>query len=125
MSEAIFALVGVIVGSLTTIAIEVLRSRNEQHQRRTDALRTASAAFTSTLARIDLLSSAVKDLERREEALQELRRLQIQARSEYETLRLLLESKATQQAGRMALRHAWALWKEAETGIDPRAYQFP
>ncbi len=124
MSEAVFALLGVLFGSLTTIAVESMRSRREQHQRRTDALRVACAAFTSTLARIDLLSSAVKDSGHRDGVLQQLRDLQLQARSEYETLRLLLDSEATQRAGRMALRHAWALWKQAETGVDPRASEY-
>ena len=47
------------------------------------------------------------------------------ARVECERLRLLLESKDTRRAERLAQRHAWAVWRFARDGIDPRADQYP
>jgi len=37
-----------------------------------------------------------------------------------EQLRLLLDDKSTQRAARLALRHAYAVWVTAQSGVDPR-----
>ncbi len=39
-------------------------------------------------------------------------------------MRLLSRSTETQRAGRYALRHVWAIWKESETGVDPRGAEY-
>jgi non-ribosomal peptide synthetase component F len=124
MSEAIFALVGVALGSLTTVAIELMRSRAESRREVREALRVAAATFTTTLAQIDLQSSAVREPDRREAALARLPDLQVQARGQYETLRLLLTQESTQRAARLVLRHSWAMWRQAETGEDPRGHEY-
>jgi hypothetical protein len=124
MSEAIFALVGVALGSLTTIAIELMRSRAENRRELRDALRAAAAGYTTTLAQIELQSWALEDPQRRDAALARLPELQVQARGQYESLRLLLTSEQTQRAARMVLRHSWGMWRQAETGVDPRAQEY-
>jgi hypothetical protein len=43
----------------------------------------------------------------------------------FERLRLLSRSTETQRSGRFALRHIWAIWKQAETGNDPRQAEYP
>jgi hypothetical protein len=48
-----------------------------------------------------------------------------EARAGCERLRILLTEMETQRAARLALRHAYAIWKTAETGVDPRAAQYP
>jgi hypothetical protein len=124
VSEAIYALLGVLIGSLTTIAVELMKSRSQRDQHRNELVRVACAELTSTLAQIDLYSSAVRDSVRRDAAIQRLGELQVEARAKYETLRLVLDSKETQESGRMALRHAWAMWQQAVTGVDPRAGEY-
>lgn len=47
-----------------------------------------------------------------------------EARVSCERLRILLDDKEAQQAARLALRHAYAVLKRAQTGKDPRADQF-
>ena len=116
MSEAIFGFVGVLVGAMTTVVLDVLRSSGERKRERQEALREACAAFTSVLAQIDLQSSAIRHTAtdeaqstRASDGRGRLPELQVQARRAYETLRLLLESQDTQESGRMVLRHSWSL----------------
>jgi hypothetical protein len=65
------------------------------------------------------------ELNERPEVKQQVRIHLDDARVEVERLRLLIESRATQEAARMALRHLWAVWHLAEHGTDPRANEFP
>jgi hypothetical protein len=97
----------------------------ERERSTAEALRLAAAELTATLANIDLLASGLKrsaDQDHRR-TLEQLSSLQREARARYETLRLL-GSRETQRAGRMALRHAWAMWRQAETGDDPRSDEY-
>lgn len=47
-----------------------------------------------------------------------------EARTGYERIRLLSDSMHVQEAGRFALRHAFAVWQEAKGEGDPREGQF-
>ncbi|MGH9190443.1 MAG: hypothetical protein ACRD0Q_10500 [Acidimicrobiales bacterium] len=121
MIVALFAFIGVLVGSLTSIALEVWRSSSDRKARRADALRVASAAFTSSLTRIERIApQLVLQEARKDELIDQLRGLQVQAAAEYEVLRLLLRSLQTQEAGLKTLRFAWTLWQDAIKGVHPR-----
>jgi hypothetical protein len=129
-------LIGVVVGGVVSgglaLTIERLRARVETDRRRQDALRTACADFTAAVVTMRHLSwllrhqptrSGLRELlapSQREKTLARLEAAQEDARVGFERLRLLSASSATQEAGRWLLRHAYAVWKEAETGVDPR-----
>jgi hypothetical protein len=112
-----------LIGSITTVIIEYIRSRDDRNRRRIEALRLSAAAFTATVAHIELLAAAVIfDNEGRADVLRHLGELQRQARAEYEVVRLLLVRGATQETGLKVLRRAFQLWKEAErNGVHPRS----
>ena len=84
--------------------------------------RTAAAAFTGTVARLELLAGHLLDPVRRNEVILSLEAIQQQARSEYEVVRLLLEDRTTQEYGKRVLRQSYVLRRVAiQKGIHPRS----
>jgi hypothetical protein len=116
--------------------MERLKAQAETDRRRQDALRTACADFTAALVRIRHLAwllrshptrSGLRALlapRQQDKVLERLEAAHEDARVGFERLRLLSGSLATQEAGRCALRHAYAVRKQAETGVDPRAHEY-
>lgn len=73
------------------------------------------------VAQIELRSAQLLQPDRRDDALRILVDLQFQARAEFEKLRLLLESKTTQEAAWKTVRLAYVLRQGAERGLHPRS----
>jgi alkylation response protein AidB-like acyl-CoA dehydrogenase len=118
---AVAALIGTGVGAGVTLTVEWIRARAGDRASRRDALLAACTGFTAAVART---RSLCYDLD--QPGAKERVRAQLEeARVECERLRLLADSRETQKAARMALRHLWAVWHLAERGTDPRAHQFP
>jgi hypothetical protein len=112
MTAAIFALAGTLVGVLGTLSIELARNRAEDIRSRREALKLASADFTSTVARITNLALNSRDPDvTRINLMYEAHR---EARICYERLRLIAKSREVQEAGRHVLRYAFGLLREAE-----------
>lgn len=119
---AIVALVGAGAGAGVTLTVEWVRARIGDRASRRDALLDSCSNFTAAVARTRSLSYDLKDNPENQARIH----LQLEeARVECERLRLLIDSKETQEAARWALRHLWAVWHLAERGSDPRASKFP
>jgi hypothetical protein len=119
---AVVALVGTGLGASVTLAVEWFRARAGDRASRRDALLASCSNFTAAVARVRSLSYDLAD----DEANRTKIRQQLEeARVECERLRLLIDSRDTQAAARLAQRHLWAVWHLAERGSDPRADEYP
>lgn len=104
---AVVALVGAGAGAGVTVAVEWVRARIGDRASRRDALLNSCSNFTAAVARTRSLSYDLTDNPENQARI----RLQLEeARVECERLRLLIDSRETQQAARLALRHLWAVW---------------
>lgn len=120
------ALAGAWVGSRTSIAVEKRRAEGAAAEAHRATLRAACSDFTAAIARVRSHSYGLTGVPTDDEPL--LRALAAaldEARAGCERLRILVSDSDTQRAARLALRHAYAVWKVAETGLDPRAAQYP
>jgi hypothetical protein len=115
-------LLGTVVGAGVAVAIEWLKARTADRAARRDALLNACSSFTAAVARARSLCYQFNE---RPEAKDEVHVHMNDARADCERLRLLIETKETQEAARMAVRHLYAVWKLAVTGVDPRAADWP
>lgn len=116
------ALAGVFLTGVFTYAVERRRGREASREAHRQELRSACSDFTSAIARVRSKSYALKDDPAARSSL--LSALD-DARVDCERLRLLVSEKGTQEAARLSLRHAYAVWKLAETGVDPRSAEYP
>ena len=116
------AILGAGVAGVTSFAIEGRRSRENAEEAHRAELRRACSDFTAAIARIRSGSYALSS---DPAARSVISSGMDEARAGCERLRILVNDSATQHSARMALRHAFAIWKLAETGNDPRAGQYP
>ena len=121
LAGGFIALSGTALGGLVALSVEWLRGKNDVRAARRDALLRSCSDLTASLTRARSMSYSLATPGHKERAWDAIG----DARVECERLRLLLESKQTQEAARMALRHIYAVVKEAESGVDPRAAQYP
>ncbi|HEU4722745.1 MAG TPA: hypothetical protein VFS59_15410, partial [Gemmatimonadaceae bacterium] len=123
MDAAVSALVGAAIGALGSLLVPVL----DADRRRKDQLRAVCADFSASLILMQSLSWDLPTLTgaKRNERLARISSVHEQAQVACEQLRLLSRSVEAQRAGRFALRHAWAIWRLAETGRDPRGHTHP
>jgi hypothetical protein len=118
MVAAIFALVGAALGVLGTLATEMVRARTEGSRVHQETLRLTCADFTSALTKMRELainaiySSVPVSSEVMDEAT-------LEARIQYERLRLVSTSAEVQKAGRHALRYTYGVVRQA-AGKLPR-----
>lgn len=116
------ALIGAGIGAGTSVLIERRRARESALEAHRATLRTACSDFTAAIARVRsdsyALPAAPGPVVVVSPGLDE-------ARAGCERLRILVSDMETQRAARMALRHAYSVWKAAETGTDPRAAEYP
>jgi len=115
-------LLGTIVGGGLAVTLEFVKARTADRAARRDALLNACSSFTAAVARAQALCYQFNE---RPEAKGEVHVYMNDARADCERLRLLIEAKETQEAARMAVRHLYAIWKRAITGVDPRAADYP
>jgi hypothetical protein len=116
------AIVGGGVAGAVSFVVERERSQAAGVETRRAALRSACSDFTAAIARVRHQSySLPADLDAQRLLVQAFE----EARIGCERLRILIISRTTQRAARLALRHAYAVWKLAETGVDPRAAIYP
>ena len=121
MSGALTALAGTALGGMVALGVELVKGRNDERADRRNALLRSCSDFTAHLTRIRSLCYNLDgpgNRARVQTAIED-------ARVECERLRLLLESKQTQEAARMAVRHIYAVWSLADKGADPRADEYP
>ena len=117
MTAAIFALAGALIGVLGTLAVELARSRAEDARSHREALRLACADFTAAVARMVNLAIQLKDPDSAH--IDKMREAHVEARVNYERLRLISGSRDVQEAGRHVLRYKFGLLRRAE-GKSPR-----
>jgi hypothetical protein len=115
-------LLGTIAGGGVAITLEFVKARTADRAARRDALLNACSNFTASVARARSLCYQFNE---RPEAKAEVNVHMNDARADCERLRLLIEAKEAQEAARMVVRHLYAIWKHADTGVDPRAAQYP
>jgi len=113
MSEAIFALLGAIVGALGAVAGDLLSSARDDRRTRREALRSAVTDFAAAISAIRHLSYRVEPGQPVPELERQFHDAHATARMQYERLRLLTSSEAAQEAARYALRHAYNTWTVA------------
>lgn len=116
------ALLGGGLASGTALWVERQRTREIAREARRQELQSACAEFTAAIACVRSNSYLLHDDATAEKALNAAME---EARVGCERLRILLSDKTAQQAARLALRHAYAVRKAAETGTDPRADEYP
>lgn len=116
------ALLGAVVGGGAALLVEGLRAKGNLRQSRRDALLSACTEFTAAIARVKSRSQALVGNPGDSAAIQAAME---EARVGCERLRLLASDRATQRAARLTLRHAYAVWRLAETGTDPRLSEYP
>ncbi|MGL5808873.1 MAG: hypothetical protein ACRCYQ_02890 [Nocardioides sp.] len=119
---AMAALLGAGVAGGISIWIESRRSAAVDRAVRRNDLLESCAAFTGSITMVKSLSYRVAEEPSVDAAIVEA---MDRARIECERLRLLLESRDTQEAARLALRHAHAVWRHARDGVDPHADRYP
>lgn len=115
------ALLGGGLASGTVLWVERQRTRESAREARRQELGTACSEFTAAISRVRSHTYHMQD----EATAKALNAAMADARVGCERLRILLSDSASQRAARLALRHAYAVCKVAETGIDPRASQYP
>ena len=137
MDPAVVAVIGAAVGGLAATANNLVgvraKARSDLDQKRQEMLREACADFSTSLIRMRSLSWTLKELRvdgasgsaDAAAVRTEIRTAHQESQLGFERVRMLSTSTDTQLAGRYSLRHAWAIWQEAESGIDPRAADYP
>lgn len=116
------AIAGALAAGLTSLAVERQRATASGLEAQRQELREACSHFTAAIARI---RSNSHNLSQDPTADSAIRTALEDARVGCERLRILLNHREHQKAARLVLRHAYAVWKQAETGIDPRAEEYP
>jgi hypothetical protein len=119
MAAAIFALLGAMLGVVGTLATERSRARAEDSRSRREALRLTCADFTSAIARMRSLAMDLMRNPADSDLLTFMRAADLDARVNYERLRLTSTSREVQEAGRRTLRYTWGLVREVQ-GKPPR-----
>jgi hypothetical protein len=118
MTAAIFALAGTLLGILGTLVVELVRGRAEDVRFHREALRLACADFTAAVARVINLTIELRKITDAKR-LDLMREAHMEARANYERLRLIAVSREAQKAGRQVLRYSYGLLLQAE-GKPPR-----
>jgi hypothetical protein len=119
MTTALFALAGVVIGTVGTLLADALRDRRADRRDQRKALRATCADFTSAIAR---MKQAGFDLDVGGDPEQVRNRFDAahsNARALYEALRLTSNSVTAQEAARLAIRYALGYW-QVMSGFDPR-----
>jgi hypothetical protein len=127
MNDAIAALVGAAIGALASIGVVLIGALFDARRQRREKLQETCAELTGALILMGSLSYGLRSTggAQRDALLERIYRVHEDAEVSCERLRLLSGSERAQEAGRYALRHAWAIWRERETGSDPRGHQYP
>ncbi len=119
VSSALFALAGVVVGSMGALPADALRERRTDRRGHQSRLRSTCADFASAIAKMkqagyDLdVGGAPEEVKKRFDAAHS------DARAAYERLRLTSNSVPAQGAARLATRYALGYW-QTMSGFDPR-----
>jgi hypothetical protein len=118
MVAAIFALIGAALGVLGTLITETVRARAEGNRVHQETLRLTCADFTSALTRMRELSINIT-YSRDSASWESIDEATLEARIQYERLRLVSTSVEVQKAGRHALRYTYGVVRQA-AGKLPR-----
>jgi hypothetical protein len=123
LGTALIAVGGVALGATITYANEWrkarFRSKDAYQAEYRQELRAACATHASNLVQyVSAAREAGPNANPDQRA--EIDRLQNQSRVSTEVIRLLASSSPLQEAGRLALRHAWAIKETAAGRTDPR-----
>ena len=102
--------------------MEGKRSKAAAEAARREELLTACADFSASVV---LVRSYSYRLDTDQDVSAKLEEALDHARVACERLRLLVRAPNVQKAARLALRHAYAVWKEAADGVDPRSIEYP
>lgn len=120
MTAAIFTLIGTVLGVLGTVVAQLISGRTEDIYTRRKELRDASADFAAAIARVRELGFQMLRLDADVKDSTVIEQAHLEARSQYERLRLTASSIAVQEAGRRTLRYAFGVVLQA-TGKPLRA----
>lgn len=115
MSQALYVIAGGLIGILSTIITDILRTRREQSSRRSESLREVSANFTSQISRTRRYSLTIRHERRAEEFWPLWDAAFTEARSCYELLLITAESISVQRAARHVLHYAFWLGQAARS----------
>ena len=124
LAGGLIALIAGAVGAFGTLFTEGQRQRAAAKEQHRDRLRDACADFSSVLVRMTHLAWRLTKAPTDSAIDERLAAMHEEARTGYERIRLLSDSVHVQEAGRFALRHAYAVWQEAKGEGDPRQGQF-
>lgn len=120
------ALLGAAVAGGASLVVERSRGRSAAAAQRRNDLLAACAEFSASIALIRSYSYRVATDQGVDPQIDaKIEEAVDRARVGCERLRLLVQSRNTQKAAREALRHVYAVWKEARDGSDPRAADYP
>jgi hypothetical protein len=101
------SLLGALVAGFFARRNEKSRQQHENNATRRALLREEAAGFAITAVELAERASAVARGPKTPEAVQALRTANGKLRTQYETLRLISESTAVQEAARLVVRAAW------------------
>lgn len=114
--------IGAGVGGGATLLVGRIGALEQAREAHRTELRNCCSEFTAAIARARSNSYSIPDNKGADDAA--FKALE-DARVSGERLRLLSSDKRTQKAARLAIRHVYAVIRQAQTGIDPRADEFP
>jgi hypothetical protein len=116
MSEALFALGGAVLGVLSTILTELVRSRSQDRSSWRRELRSVCVAFAEEISRLRDLSYELSRMPHEPRLQAAATDAHMRARGLMERLRLTSDSPATQKAARWLIHCAYHQWQVTQGG---------
>jgi hypothetical protein len=111
MTAALFTLAGTLVGVLSTLAVELVRSRHENRKALRDDLRSVCAELASEVSRLRDLSHELYRSPDDDYLQRAAKETHSRARALWERLRLTSSSVTTQEAARWLIHCAYHQWR--------------
>lgn len=119
MTEAIFALLGVVVGSIGTVLGDLLKARRDHNKAKLDTIREICSDFGAAISGMKVATYDFLARGDSPECREQFAIAHRCARSKYEQLRLCSDSLDSQRHARMALHDANGFWRQT-IGLPPR-----
>ncbi|MFC4071840.1 hypothetical protein [Actinoplanes subglobosus] len=116
MSQAIFVIVGALIGVLGALVNEFARSRREYDRARKKDLREVAVSLAGQVSRISILWINLDPGPADDAVLAQMRDAHSEINIAYERLRLIAESRGIQEAARHVSHHAYWLVRAAAVG---------
>jgi hypothetical protein len=116
MSQALFAVGGAVLGVLSTLVTELVRSRGQDRSAWRQELRSVCVAFAEEITRLRDLSYELRRTPEDPDLRKAATDAHTRARGLMERLRLTSDSPATQEAARWLVHCAYHQWQATQGG---------